>query len=90
MSSGANLSRRDRMILSIGIFILLYALVVVLWFTGQEQAWRVASKKYAAAVKRTNREKGLIANRTKWNEAYEAEREKMPEFSYEAKDVDTH
>ena len=78
------------MILAIGIFVLMYALAGVLWFTGQEQSWRVASKKHTAAVKRTNREKRLISERAKWNDAYEAEREKMPEFSYDAKDVDTH
>ena len=90
MSAGSNLSRRDRMIAAIGGVVVMYALAVGMWFMSQEQAWRVASKKYASAVKKTNSEKKLIAQRSKWNDAYEAEREKMPVFSEDAKDVDTH
>ena len=90
MSGGSNLSRRDRMIAAVGGVMVLYALAVCVWFMSQEQAWRVASKKYAAAVKKTNSEKRLISQRGKWYDAYEEEREKMPVFSEDAKDVDTH
>ena len=90
MSAGSNLSRRDRMIAAVGGVMVMYALAVVVWFMSQEQAWRVASRKYAAAVKKTNSEKRLISQRGRWYDAYEAEREKMPVFSEEAKDVDTH
>ena len=90
MSIGSNLSRRDRMIAAVGGVIVLYALAVCVWFMSQEQAWRVASKKYAAAVKRTNSEKKLISQRGKWYDAYESEREKMPVFGEDANDVDTH
>ncbi|MBE6395950.1 MAG: hypothetical protein E7046_02965 [Lentisphaerae bacterium] len=90
MSAGSNLSRRDRMIAAVGGVVVMYALAVCVWFMSQEQAWRVASKKYAAAVKKTNSEKRLISQRGKWYDAYEEEREKMPVFSEEAKDVDTH
>ena len=90
MSAGSNLSRRDRMIAAVGGVMVMYALAVVVWFMSQEQAWRVASRKYAAAVKKTNSEKRLISQRGKWYDAYENEREKMPVFSEEAKDVDTH
>ena len=57
MSAGSNLSRRDRMIAAIGGVVVMYALAVGMWFMSQEQAWRVASKKYASAVKKTNSEK---------------------------------
>ena len=90
MSVGANLSRRDRMIAAVAGIICMYALAVVVWFMSQEQAWRLSSNKYATAVKRTNSEKKLISERNKWNDEYEAEREKMPVFSEDAKDVDTH
>lgn len=90
MSAMSNLSRRDRMIAAIGGVMVMYALAVVVWFMSQEQAWRVASRKYAAAVKRTSSEKRLISQRGRWYDAYEAEREKMPVFSEDAKDVDTH
>ena len=86
----SNLSRRDRMVAAIGGVILLYGLCAVLWFMGQEQAWRVAAKKYDAAVKKTLSEKKLISQRQKWNDAYEAEREKMPVFGEGAMDIDTH
>ena len=86
----SNLSRRDRMIVAIGGVVVLYALAGGLWFMSQEQAWKTAAKKYEAAEKKTLSEKKLISQRQKWNDAYEEEREKMPVFSEEAKDVDTH
>ena len=85
-----NLSRRDRMIAAVGGVVAMYALAVGLWFMGQEQAWKTAAKKYDTAAKKTLSEKKLISQRQKWNDAYEEEREKMPVFSEEAKDVDTH
>ena len=90
MSAASNMSRRDRMSVAVVGVAFMYALVACMWFMGQEQSWRVASKKYSSAVKRTVGEKRLISEREKWYEAYEAEREKMPEFSVEAKNVDTH
>ena len=86
----SNLSRRDRMIAAIGGMAVLYALAVGLWFMSQEQAWKTAAKKYETAAKKTLSEKRLISQRQKWNDAYEEEREKMPVFSEDAKDVDTH
>ena len=86
----SNLSRRDRMIAAIGGVVVMYALVVALWFMSQEQAWKSAAKKYDSAAKKTLSEKKLISQRQKWNRAYEDEREKMPVFSEDAKDVDTH
>ncbi len=86
----SNLSRRDRTVAAIGGVILMYGLAVAMWFMGQEQEWRTAAKKYAAAEKKTQSERKLISQRQKWNDAYEDEREKMPVFSESAKDVDTH
>ena len=50
MSAMSSMSRRDRMIAAVGGIVAMYALVVMVWFMSQEQAWRVASRKYAAAV----------------------------------------
>ena len=86
----ANLSRRDRMIAAIGGAVALYGLAAALWFMGQEQAWRTAAKKYENAARKTLSEKKLISQRQRWNNAYDDEREKMPVFKSEAKDVDTH
>ena len=90
MSAVSGMTRRDRMIAAVVGIVAMYALAVAVWFMSQEQAWRSASRKYAAAVKKTVSEKKLIAERGKWNGAYEAEREKMPVFSAESNDVDTH
>ena len=90
MSALSNMSRRDRMIAAVVGIVAMYALAFVVWFMSQEQAWRVASRKYANAVKNTASEKKLIAQRDKWNDAYEEEREKMPSFSKDSNDVDTH
>ena len=90
MSAMSSMSRRDRMIAAVVGIVAMYALSFVVWFMSQEQAWRVASKKYAVAVKKTTSERKLIAQRGKWYDAYESEREKMPVFSDEAQDVDTH
>jgi hypothetical protein len=90
MSAGGNLSRRERMIVAIVCVVMMYALAATLWFMGQDRSWRSARGRYVSAVKRTAREKALIARRAELNEAYGAEREKMPSFSEDAKDVDTH
>ena len=90
MSAGSNLSRRDRTIAAAVGTAVMYALAGAMWFMSQEQAWSVASRKYAAAVKKTQSERKLISQRGRWYDAYEEEREKMPVFSEDAKDVDTH
>ena len=36
------------MIAAIGGVVVMYALAVGMWFMSQEQAWRMASKKYAS------------------------------------------
>ena len=48
-----NLSRRDRMIAAVGGVVALYALAGGIWFMSQEQAWKVAAKKYGTAAKKT-------------------------------------
>ena len=50
----------------------------------------MAARKYRNQARKTLEEKKLIAERGKWNDAYESEKEKMPVFGVDAKDVDTH
>ena len=78
------------MIAAIGGIVAMYAVAVGFWFMSQEQAWKSAAKKYENAARKTMSERQLITERQKWNDAYEEEREKMPVFSDDAKDVDTH
>ena len=53
-------SRRDRMVIAIVVVVALYALAVLLWFTGRGQAWAAARKGYEKEVAKFQREKALI------------------------------
>jgi len=85
----AQLSSRDRTLLSVIGVVVLYAALVLMWFMSQADAWRVARKKYAQAVSAYQKEEKLIGERDKWFADYDAERAKMPLFDTDAKDVDT-
>jgi len=85
----ASLSSRDRTLLSVIGAVALYAVLALIWFTSQADAWRAARKKYDQSVATYEKEKRLIAERDKWTADYEAERAKMPMFETDAKDVDT-
>ena len=85
-----NKSLREKAVIAVVVVLALYAMAVVLWFVSQQDAWKRAAKVYAGAKKTYESERKLIGERQKWNDAYEEEREKMPVFSEDAKDVDTH
>ena len=70
--------------------VVLYGAAVASWFVSQEDAWKKAVKAYDRAKKTYEAERKLIGERQKWNDAYEEEREKMPVFSEDANDIDTH
>ena len=76
-TSGAK-SRRDRMIVAIVVVAVLYALAVLLWFTGRGQAWAAARKRYDKELETLRREKALINDRTLWEERAETKRLRMP------------
>ncbi len=84
------LGLRDQAVLAAFGVLLLYGLAAFLWFGSQEQAWRKAEKRHKAALEQRVAEDKLIRERAKWYSAYEAEREKMPQFSSENRNVDTH
>ena len=76
--SGAK-SRRDRMVIAIVVVVALYALAVLLWFTGRQQAWAAAQKGYKKEVETLKREKALINDRELWEERAETKRLRMPQ-----------
>ena len=76
-TSGAK-SRRDRMIIAIVVVVALYALAVILWFTGRGDAWSRARKAYDKEVATFEREKALIRDRDLWEERAETKRLRMP------------
>lgn len=83
-----NMSLREKAVLATIAVVLLYALAVVLWFTNQENAWKRSAKIYKSACDTYEKECRLIAEREKWNEAYEAEKSQMPTFAF-GKTTDT-
>jgi len=71
-------SRRDRMIIAIVVVVALYALAVVMWFSGRGMAWANARKGYERERNRFLREKALIRDRALWEERAEMKRLRMP------------
>jgi len=88
MSEGRTMSLKERTIVAMVVVVALYAAAAVLWFVRQENAWKMAKKKYAAAQAQRLKEDRLIRERDKWNNSYEDERAKMPTFDEEEKGVD--
>lgn len=60
--------------------IVLYAIAVATWFMSAESAWKKAAKNYAKARETYQKEVRLIGEKSKWIEAYEAEKAQMPTF----------
>ena len=74
------MSLREKAVLAVLGMILLYFLAAALWFVSQQDAWRKAARSYAQARKTYMDECKLIAERQKWNQAYEDEKALMPTF----------
>lgn len=83
------MSLKERTIAAVLGVLVLYAAAVGLWFMSQENAWRLSKKKYVQARDKRMAEDRLIREKGRWNNAYEAERAKMPTFEEDAKGVDT-
>ena len=72
---------------------LAFLLAGALWYmalTDKASSWNKAQRQYRQARDKRIAETKLIAERTKWNNAYETEREKMPSFPEDEQGVDTH
>lgn len=85
-------SMKDRLILSVAAVVALYAVGGWLWYSAllnRTSAWNSSRRQFKEAVTKVQKERKLIAERTKWIDRYDEEREKMPLFP-EGEDVKTH
>lgn len=82
------MSLKEKAVMAVLGVVLLYAAAVVIWFASQEGAWKRSAKQYAAACQKYRDECRLIGEKTKWADAYEAEKAHMPFFE-EGKNTDT-
>ena len=71
-------SRRDRMVIAIVVVVVLYALAVLLWFTGRQVAWKKAREGYEKELVTLRQQKKLIGDRALWEERAETKRLRMP------------
>ena len=71
---------KEKAVLAVGTVVVLYAAAVGVWFMYSERAWKTAQRKYEEAAKTCVRERKLIGEKSKWEEAYEAEKAQMPTF----------
>ncbi|MBQ4439733.1 MAG: hypothetical protein II909_01155 [Kiritimatiellae bacterium] len=74
------ISLREKAVLAVLGVVAMYALAVGLWFLSQEAAWKKAQKRYEKALDTYNAECRLIAEKSKWTEAYDEEKAAMPTF----------
>lgn len=74
------MSLKEKAVLATVMMALLYAVAGALWFTSQSAAWAKAAKTYARAKATYESECRLIAEKAKWNQAYEDEKALMPTF----------
>lgn len=61
--------------------VLLYAGAVAFWFLSAEGSWKKAARRYEQAKATREKEDRLIAEKEKWDAAYEAEKANMPTFA---------
>ena len=59
----------------------LYAVAALTWFLSAEAAWKKAARRYEQAKATYAKEERLIADKAKWDAAYEAEKAAMPTFA---------
>jgi len=89
MSAEKGMSLKERTIAAVLGMVVLYAAAAALWFMSFENSWKQSKKKYATAYEQRLKEDRLIRETAKWNNAYEAERAKMPTFEEDEKGIDT-
>ncbi len=74
------LSLKEKAVVACLGMVALYALAVGLWFMRQEGEWKRAAKAYDKACQKYRDETRLIGEKTKWADAYEEEKARMPFF----------
>lgn len=83
---------KNRAVAAIAGMVLLYFLGGALWFVqlnDKASAWNASQKQFKQAREKYLRERKLISEKSRWNDLYDEEREKMPMFP-EGEDVNTH
>ena len=73
-------SPREKAAMAVVAVTLLYAAAVAVWFLHSERAWHKARQNYETAAKTCAKERKLIGEKAKWEEAYETEKAQMPTF----------
>ncbi len=76
------MSLRQKAVLAVLALVALYVFAAVLWFTRQESAWKRAADRYDSARKTYEKERRLVGERQKWNDAYDSEKAQMPTFGF--------
>ena len=71
---------REKAVMATAGVAVLYAIAVATWFLSAENAWKKSAKNYAKARESYQKEVRLIGEKSKWTEAYEAEKAQMPTF----------
>ena len=84
----SEMGMKEKAIVAVLAVVVLYAAAVAIWFMSAEREWAKAAKNYRTQCERFEKEERLIAEREKWEEAYEAEKAAMPTFET-GKDTDT-
>jgi hypothetical protein len=69
--------------------VLLYAALAGYWFVGGEKAWKKAYKAYTKSKNTFVEEEKLIAEKSRWDDEYAAERSQMPSFDNGSSTVST-
>ena len=75
------LSLRQKAVFASLAVVALYAGAVAFWFLSAESSWKKAARRYEQAKATCEREERLIAEKARWDAAYEAEKEHMPTFA---------
>ena len=73
-------SRAEKVLMAILGVVALYAVAVAIWLFYADDAWGKARRRYEDAAKTCAKEKKLIGEKAKWEEAYETEKAQMPTF----------
>ena len=79
---------KQKAVVAVLVVVALYAAAVGVWFMHSERAWKIAQRNYSEAKKTCEKERRLIGEKSKWEAAYQEEKEQMPTFD-EGKSTDT-
>ena len=74
---------REKAVVAVLVMVVLYAAAVATWFMHSERAWKKARDRYATACRTLQKEKDVIANKSKYAEDYERAKAFMPMFEAE-------